>query len=94
MMELYTVVPKTEHAEILAEILPPRTITMRLRPKGYPGTEVPKKLDDRMRALRPETCAKIGYDADEHYAQMHGAGLARFQLPVLGLWEGGSTMSE
>lgn len=44
--------------------------------------------------LRPEMCAKLGYDADEHYAQMHRDDLARFQLPVLGLWEGESTMCE
>ncbi|KAG6362643.1 hypothetical protein INS49_007735 [Diaporthe citri] len=47
---------------------------------GDPGTEVPQKVVDRMRALRPEMCAQLGYDADEHYAQMHRAGLARFQM--------------
>ena len=44
-----------------------------------------------MRALHPQTCGKIGINADEHSAQMHHAGLARFQLPFLGLRGGEAT---
>lgn len=61
---------------------------------GVVSADVGNNLVERMRALRVDMCAKLGVDADEHLAQMNRAGLARFQLPILGLWEGDPTLCE
>jgi hypothetical protein len=100
LTELGTVVPKSEHAAILADTVAEwndagfcymkatQDAFYAAHVAGTAGSEAPQELVDAMHALRRQMCGKIGYDADEHLDQMQRAGLARLQLPVLGLWEG------
>lgn len=100
MTELDTVIPKSEHAGLLVDTLPglnnvgvcySRAAQDAFHAAHLAGTVVPdapQELVANINALRRRMCAKLGYDADEHFAQMYRDGLLRLQVPVLGLWEG------
>jgi hypothetical protein len=100
IIELHAVVPGSEHAAILGNtVLRRNEAVFCYRQAAHDafyashvaataGLEVPWELVDATHALRRQVCDKIGYDADEHLAQMRRTGLARLQVPVLGLWEG------
>lgn len=106
MVELLTVVPEPERTTILARVPPsyadaPRCYKKAAQDAFYAahvpraaGADNSRKLLDYINTLRLEMCAKIGQDPDEQLAQMHRSGLARHQVPVLGLWEGDPALSK
>lgn len=106
MAELHTVVPEPERSNILAMVTPSgadipsmyknaaQDAFYAAHVAGVAGANIPQNHVDMMNSLRAQMCAKVGEDAEEHFAQMHRAGLARFQLPILGLWEGDPTLYE
>lgn len=51
---------------------------------GLPGVDAPQQLRDDALALHRHMCDKMGQDADEELAQLQ-SGLARLQLPIVGL---------
>lgn len=63
-------------------------------PGAYGPDVLPEGLIDAIHALHAHMCTKIEEDEEWHFIQMWRAGLARLQLPVLGIWEGDPTLSE
>lgn len=107
MTELDTIIPESEHAAMLVNTVPNRNDALRCYKNAAQDAFYAVHLArvsnlhmlrqdhiKSMQGLRECMCDKLGYDAKSHYYQMHRAGLARLQLPVLGLWEGDPALSE
>lgn len=107
MTELDTIIPQSEHAAMLANTVPNWNDAHKCYRNAAQDAfyavhlatvsdihMLAKSQIESMQTLRESMCDKLGYVAKWHYYEMYRAGLARLQLPVLGLWEGDPTLSE
>lgn len=107
MTELDTIIPESEHAAMLADTVPNWNHALRCYKNAAQDAfyavhlaavsdlhTLPQDRIESMQTLRECMCDKLGYAAEWHFYEMYRAGLARLQLPILGLWEGDPALSE